>query len=173
MEIVFDGLLAGLSVAVTIVKVAAAIVTVAFWLLSRWVLRKALQNAGVETSGRVYVPVLGDFHVISCLSRGGRFPFFSFNLAPIVPMGFVVLSTVSALFFPMILKLIVRVLGWFCKGAIYTRLWDLAEGREDGKNSWWGLASAVFPVVLVIKCLLMAFSANGVKRIKEERRGLL
>ena len=94
LELVFGGLLVGVSAAVFVVKFLIAVVGVVFWLLSRWILRKALKNADVNTGSILYVPVLGDFHVISCLSQGGRFPFFSFNVTPIVPKVYVVLSVI-------------------------------------------------------------------------------
>lgn len=171
LEVVFGGLLVGFSAAVFVVKLVIVVFGIALWLLSRWVMRKALRNAGVNTSSIFYVPVLGDFHMISCLGQGGRFPFFSFNVAPVVLKVYVVLSAVSTLFFPFLLKLLVGVLGWFCNGAVYTRVWDVADGKAAGESSWWGLASAGFKIILVIKCLLMAFSTNGVKAASKTEGG--
>lgn len=144
-------------------KIAFAIIGIAIWCVYRYVMQKALQNAGVRIGGVLFVPVLGDVVMISLISKGEKLPFFSLRVSPILSQAFVVLSFVSTCFFPGFLKIFVTVLGFVCNGAVYTRIWDLADDREYGHNSLWGLASAVFGIILFVKYLIMAFSSNGIR----------
>lgn len=162
-DVVSGGLLLGFSVVTVVIAIIATVFALVFWIAIRCIMKKALANVGIQIGWVIFLPYVGDLYLIARLSAGGKLPFFSFNLSPIVPQVWVVASLVSFMFFPFWAKVVVTVLGWFCNGAVYTRIWDLSNGRADGHSSWWGLASAIFKVVLYVKCILMAFSSNEIR----------
>lgn len=144
-------------------KIVFAMIGIAIWCIYRYVMQRALQNAGVRIGSVLFVPVLGDIAMVSLISKGEKLPFFSLRVSPKLLQAYVVLDFISACFFPSFLKLLVSLCGFFCNGAVYTRIWDLADDREYGHNSLWGLASAVFRMILFVKYLIMAFSSNGIR----------
>lgn len=98
--------------------------------------------------------------MISKLGSTGAFQFFGIAIPAVVPEIFVFVNVIGIVVLPTVLKLFLLFVGWFLNGAVYTRVWDLADGKADGESNLWGLLSAMIPFVFFVKTIMMAFSGQ-------------
>ena len=71
-----NGVLAGLigfSVVTMVAAIAILMVCLVGWFLSRWILKRALSKVGVKVNGLIFIPLVGDLHMISKLGSTGVF----------------------------------------------------------------------------------------------------
>lgn len=154
---VLNGLI-GFSMITMIAGIALLVVIFVGWFLSQWIIKRALNRTGVEVKGLIFVPIAGQYHMISKLGCISNFKLFGIAIPKVVPKAFVILNVIGIVVLPMALKLFLIFAGWVLNGAVYTRVWDIADGKEDGASSVLGILSAMIPIVFLVKCFLMAFS---------------
>ncbi len=124
------------------------------WFIGCWLVKKMLLKLGIETTAIMYVPFANVWTMISKIDCFGTFKLFSSD----IPSQYV---KIGAVFFPLTVMIpfigpiVAGIIGVISLTAVYTRIWDVADGRRDGDSAVMGLLSSLISIVYAVKLILI------------------
>lgn len=148
------GSLVGFSIAALIIPL---VISILMYVLMFWMTKKALNNLGIGVTGLIFIPIVGTYHMAQKMDYNGKYRLFGAAIPSALPKFFPLLAGVSVLI-PFVGPLIMIVLMILGGGALYTRIWDIADGKADGESSVLGACSALIGIIFFIRMVLIAFS---------------